>query len=167
MPSAQGRKPQSSCLRPLVRRRKCFRACRPKWTVASGNASRSYQGRGQCDSRSPPRRRSVFAASHFSGVERAPDSPASSTVGPPTGRTFPGSSAREPTGLVPASSTPRPFREVALPLVFQSLVVSASPSPHSKYSSPRMLSCGGGGDDGGGAAGESASSEFFRIDLTL
>jgi len=30
-----------------------------------------------------------------------------------------------------------------------------------------MLSCGGGGDDGGEAFGGIASSEFFRIDLTL
>jgi hypothetical protein len=38
--------------------------------------------------------------------------------------------------------------------------------PYSKYSEPRMLSCGGvmagGGDDGG-----TWSSEFFRIDPTL
>jgi hypothetical protein len=30
-----------------------------------------------------------------------------------------------------------------------------------------MLSCGSGGGDGGGKAAEKASSEFFRIDLTL
>ena len=45
--------------------------------------------------------------------------------------------------------------------------LSIAVSPQSKYSAPRMLSCGGGGDDGGGSTGGTASSEFFRIDFTL
>ena len=39
-------------------------------------------------------------------------------------------------------------------------------SPHSKYSEPRMLSCGGVGV-GGGEDGGTRSSEFFKMDSTL
>src|SRR5262249_18162837 len=151
----------------LARGRRRFRVRRPMRTVGSENGLRSYRGREQCDSRSPRRKRSPCAASHFSAAVRGPGSLARSIVDQPRARTVPGNSAREQMGLAPDPLTPRPFREDASPLVFRSLVVSASPSPHSKYSAPRMLSCGGGGDDGGGVLGGVTSSEFFRIDLTL
>src|SRR5262249_52066308 len=154
-------------LRRLVQGRRCSRGRRPRRTAALGNGSHFCRGRGRHDSRSPPRMRSACATWHSSIVVRAPDSRASSTVDPPTSRTVPESSTRARTDLAPEPSTHRPFQEDALPPVFRSLVVSAWSSPHSKYSAPRMLSCGGGGADGGGGLGGITSSEFFRIDLTL
>src|SRR5262249_7145616 len=151
----------------LARGRRCSRAFRPRRTVESVSGSRSYQVRERCDSRSPQHKRSACVAWHSSAAVRVLGSPSSSTVDPPTGLAVPESSDRGRWSLVPALSTPRPFRLDALPPAFRSLVVSASPSPHSKYSAPRMLSCGGGGDNGDGATDGSASSEFFRIDLTL
>src|SRR5215470_9738517 len=132
-------------------------------TVASKSGSRSYRDRGWSDSRSLQRKRWACAAWHSSGVGRVPGSPASSTVDRPRARNAPGSSARGRKGLAPGPSTPQPFREDASPPVFQSSVVSASPCPHSKYSAPRMLSCGGGGGEDGGAAGGIVSREFFKI----
>jgi hypothetical protein len=49
-----------ACLRPLVQRRKCSRATRPRWIAASGNGSRSCRDRGRYDSRSPPHKRHVL-----------------------------------------------------------------------------------------------------------
>ena len=164
MPSVQERKLRSFCRRRWGRARKCFHDLLPKWTAAPRNGSQFCRVLVKCDSQCLPRRRPSTWLRAIAAP--APDSLARSTADPPACRAVPGSSVRERPGLAPVFSRRPPCRVAAWHSVFPSLVPVACVFSYSKYSEPRMLSCGGV-EAGGGEDGGTWSSEFLRMDSAL